>query len=187
METWSPIDLHAHHIFLRRLQGADYESLYAVAADPLIWAQHPNPDRWKRAVFSTYFEGALLSGRAYLIIHRQTGEVMGCTRYYDLDYSARSIKIGYTFLGRKWWGGGYNPTVKALMLDHAFDYVDQVFFEVGEHNIRSIKAMQRIGGVPFSSSLIAYYGEEPKTNLIFMIKPADFYRSPLWMYFQQTP
>jgi RimJ/RimL family protein N-acetyltransferase len=184
MQTWIPIDLQAHSIFLRLLHAADFESLYAVASDPLIWVQHPNPDRWKRAVFSTYFEGALLSGRAYLIIHGQTGEVMGCTRYYDLDDSQRSIKIGYTFFGRKWWGGGHNPWVKALMLDHAFHYVDQVLFEVGEHNKRSITAMQRIGGVQISSRPIAYYGEAPKTNLIFLINKDRFYLSQLWFDFQ---
>jgi hypothetical protein len=39
------------------LKESDFENLYAVAADPLIWEQHPNPDRYKKQVFEVFFQG----------------------------------------------------------------------------------------------------------------------------------
>ncbi|MBT8099655.1 MAG: GNAT family N-acetyltransferase, partial [Gammaproteobacteria bacterium] len=57
------------------------------------------------------------------------------------------IEIGWTFLARKYWGGNYNAEIKALMLQHAFRFVDTVVFWIGEENIRSRRAVEKIGAV----------------------------------------
>src|SRR5688500_3376046 len=91
------------------LKENHFERLYSVAADPLVWEQHPNKDRYKREVFEVFFRGAMESGGAYLVLEKSTGDVVGSSRYYELDEPNRSIAVGYTFIGRKYWGKGYNP------------------------------------------------------------------------------
>src|SRR5690554_734238 len=105
-------------VVLYPLGESDFETLYAVASDPEIWEQHPNRDRWRREVFSNFFEGALASGGAYRIVDKSSGEVIGSTRIYDYDAANDTILIGYTFFAKAYWGQGYNRSVKNLMLDY---------------------------------------------------------------------
>jgi len=131
----------------RPLRRDDCDSLYQIAADPLIWEQHPQPTRYQRPVFEQYFEGAMRSGGALAVLHRTTGEPIGCSRYYDLAADRSQIIIGYTFLARKYWGGEYNRELKQLMLAHAFRFVDTVVFEIGVSNHRSRRAIEKIGAI----------------------------------------
>jgi RimJ/RimL family protein N-acetyltransferase len=140
-----------------------------VASDPLIWEQHPNPDRWQRSVFDTYFNGALESGGAFLITDAVTNAVIGCSRYYDHDPLIKAIKIGYTFFARSCWGKGINREVKRLMLGHAFTFVDTVLFHVGVNNLRSRSAMEKLGAVVIREVEVAYYGEASRTNVEYQM------------------
>ena len=130
---------------LRQLQAKDLEELYAVASDPLIWEQHPKNDRWKRDVFESFFAKALKDGFAFVIIDAATQKMIGSSRYYDIGKESDTVAIGYTFLSREYWGGKRNSSVKRLMLDHAFRYVSRVVLHVGINNIRSQKAIERLG------------------------------------------
>jgi RimJ/RimL family protein N-acetyltransferase len=56
------------------------------------------------------------------------------------------VEIGWTFLARSHWGGKYNGQMKELMLRHAFRFVERVVFLIGEHNLRSQRAVEKIGG-----------------------------------------
>lgn len=129
------------------LKQEDFESLYQVASDPLIWEQHPDRFRYKKEVFEEYFQGAIKSGGALIIFDKKSGEVIGSSRYYDYDEDKNSIVVGYTFLARKYWGGIYNRAMKKLMLDHAFNFVETVIFHIGAENIRSQKAIEKLGAV----------------------------------------
>lgn len=161
--------LENEYVKLLPLEESDFEALYAVAADPKIWEQHPNRDRWKKEVFRTYFDGAIESQGAFKIVDKATGEIAGSTRYYDYKADERSILIGYTFYATKYWGKGVNPSVKQLMLSYIFQFVDRVFFHVGANNIRSQMAMERIGGRRVGEVEVAYYGEPAKTNVVYEI------------------
>jgi RimJ/RimL family protein N-acetyltransferase len=132
---------------LRPLGPGDFDALYAVASDPAIWEQHPVRDRYTRDVFKAFFREALESGGAFAIVERQTGAVIGSSRYYGYDGERGEIEIGWTFLARVYWGGIYNRELKELMLRHAFEFVDRVIFLVGPQNFRSQRAMEKIGGV----------------------------------------
>ena len=156
-------------VTLMPLRADEFEELLAVASDPLIWAQHPNPDRCKREIFRTYFDGALASGGAFMIRDKAHRNAIGSTRFYDHDAEASEIKIGYTFFSRDQWGSGTNQRVKKLMLDHAFQYVRQVIFHVGAQNMRSRIAMQRLGAELIGEEEVAYFGEQPKRNVVFKI------------------
>lgn len=131
---------------LEPLQQRDFERLFAVAADPHIWEQHPEHDRWKRDLFRTFFDGAILSGGAFLVSDAATGEVIGSTRYCGLDPHKGVVEIGWTFLARSHWGGRHNGEMKRLMLAHAFRFVERVVFVIGPENIRSRRAVEKVGG-----------------------------------------
>ena len=132
---------------LRPMRADDREALFAVASDPLIWEVHPAHDRWKRDVFDAFFDAGLASGGALVIEDKATGAVIGSSRYDGHDPEADEIEIGWTYIARAYWGGVYNREIKRLMLDHIHRFVATATFMVGEDNIRSRKAMVKIGGV----------------------------------------
>ena len=134
-------------IEVRPLRPDDWESLFAVASDPLIWEQHPASDRYQEEVFREFFREALASGGALVVIDRKTQQVIGSSRYYGFDAGESEIEIGWTFLARSYWGGEYNGELKGLMLDHAFRFVESVIFKIGPTNFRSRRAVEKIGGV----------------------------------------
>ncbi|HEY8278692.1 MAG TPA: GNAT family N-acetyltransferase, partial [Bdellovibrionota bacterium] len=130
---------------LRPLLAADFESLFAVSSDPLVWEQHPERTRYQRDVFQGFFQGAMESKGALLAFDSISGEVIGTSRFTGLDVPNARIEVGYTFLARRCWGKGYNTELKKLMLGHAFQYVNEVYFYIGENNVRSRRAIEKIG------------------------------------------
>lgn len=138
-------------VILKPLQNDDFDKLFAVASDPLIWKLHPNSDRYKKEVFESFFQKGIDSKGAFLILDAESDDVMGTSRFYDFEPENKTIKIGYTFLARKYWGGSYNFEVKKLMIQHAFVSVEKVVFEVDENNHRSRKALEKIGAIHFNT------------------------------------
>ncbi len=158
---------------LRPLESNDFEALYAIAADPLLWAQHPNPTRWQQPVFETFFAGALASGGAFVILDAASQAVIGSTRFYDYDPAARTVLIGYSFLARNYWGGAANRAVKTLLLDYAFAHgIEAVEFHVGSGNRRSQRAMEKLGAEKVDEREIAYHGEPLRHNFVYQISRA---------------
>ena len=152
---------------LRPLRKEDWDDLLAVAGDPLIWEQHPEPDRYTEKVFRGFFREAMQSGGALIVIDAQDGRVIGSSRFHDYDPEKSEVEIGWTFLARRYWGGAYNRELKQLMLQHAFQFVRRVNFLVGAQNFRSQKAMEKIGGVRKESRIDAKTG---LLNLVFEIQ-----------------
>jgi len=134
-------------IELRPLRPEDWNDLFAVASDPLIWEQHPESDRYKEEIFKVFFREALECGGAFVIVDTTSQQIIGSTRFYGYDPEKSEIEIGWTFLARKYWGGRYNRELKQLMLAHAFKFVESVVLLVGENNIRSQKATEKVGGI----------------------------------------
>ncbi len=141
---WQPT-LENELVLLRPLKSDDYDGLYQVASDPLLWEQHPSFDRYKPEVFKLFFEEALVSGNSFVVIDKKTHTIIGSSRYYDFDLENGLVKIGYSFLDRNYWGGNYNFAHKKLLLDYAFQFVDRVIFEIGETNFRSQKGTGKLG------------------------------------------
>jgi len=132
---------------LRPLLAVDWEGLFAAAADPMIWKLHPSHDRYKEDVFREYFLEALASKGALVAVDRKTQKIIGSSRYFWHGPEPSELEIGWTFLARSHWGGNYNGEMKRLMLDYAFTFVDHVIFRVGTTNLRSRRAIEKIGGV----------------------------------------
>lgn len=142
---WQPEFLENEQFKLVPIKSTDFDKLFMAASDPLIWEQHPASDRYKISVFQQYFEDALNSKMAFIIVDKTDDSVIGSTRYYNYDVQSNSVAIGYTFIARKYWGGIANRSIKKLLLDYAFRSVNQVFFHIGVNNIRSQKAVEKIG------------------------------------------
>lgn len=140
---------------LRPLRPDDFDALFAVASDPLIWEQHPASDRYKPDVFRRFFQDALDSGGAFLVTDRSDGSVIGSSRYHGYDPQKSEIEIGWTFLARSHWGGRYNGEMKHLMVRHALQFVGRVILVIGVRNLRSQKATEKLGGVRVGQKLDA--------------------------------
>jgi RimJ/RimL family protein N-acetyltransferase len=136
---------------LRPLRADDFDELYAVAGDPLIWEQHPVKNRCEEEGFKVFFREAMASGGALIAIDAETRRVIGSSRFHRYDEEKNEVEIGWTFLARSHWGGPYNGEMKRLMLEHAFRFVGSVLFVVGVENWRSQRAVEKIGGVRVAS------------------------------------
>ena len=161
--------LENESIRIQPLKSSDFETLFTIASDPFIWEQHPNKDRYKKEVFENFFKGAMESGGAFLVFNTQTSEAIGSSRYYNLDEKISSIAIGYTFIAKNHWGGIYNPALKSLMLNHAFQFVDHVILHIGANNIRSQKATEKLGAKKMAEVEMEYYGEPNRLNFVYQI------------------
>jgi len=153
---------------LRPLQAQDFDALFRAAADPLIWEQHPEPNRYQEVPFRIFFEEALASGGALVAAERATGQIIGSSRYHGYDAAQSVVEIGWSFLARAYWGGRYNAEMKRLMLEHAFRWVDRVVFFIGPSNLRSQRAVEKIGGVLAGTTTDA----KGRERLIYELTPA---------------
>jgi RimJ/RimL family protein N-acetyltransferase len=171
--SWQPT-LIGTSLRLRPLTERDFEPLFAAASDPLIWEQHPDRERYKRDKFQLYFDSGTESKGALAVIDLKTGEMIGSSRFTGHDPKATSIEVGYTFVSRPYWGKGYNHEVKTLMLNYAFQFVDTVFFFVGETNYRSQKAMLKIGATEVKKVTTLQLGGDFRTSIVYQMKKTDW-------------
>lgn len=159
---------------LKPLQATEFDDLFAVAADPLIWEQHPNNDRHEEKVFRIFFREALESGGALIARDAKDGRVIGSSRFHGYNQERSEVEVGWTFLARSHWGGRYNGEMKRLMLDHAFRFVDRVIFLIGPQNLRSRRAVEKIGGVHVGSRT----DPAGRESVIYEITAAAYGRTP---------
>ncbi|HTR67854.1 MAG TPA: GNAT family N-acetyltransferase [Terriglobales bacterium] len=138
-------ELAGQLVLMRPLRDQDFAALYALAADPLLWEQHPNPERATEKGFQAYFEDQLASGGAMVAINKVDGLPVGMSRYSVAFTDPDEVEIGWTFIGRRYWGGIYNRDIKQTMLAHAFRFVKTVIFRIAEHNLRSRRAVEKLG------------------------------------------
>ncbi|WP_299196621.1 GNAT family protein [uncultured Erythrobacter sp.] len=175
--------LEAGPLLLRPLREADWQALFAVASDPLIWEQHPAHDRWQEPVFRAFFDDALANEGALAIIDKNlgpTGTIIGSSRYQGLETgNGGSIEIGWTFLARSHWGGPTNLAMKRLMVAHALGSVAECRFAVGDDNWRSRKAMEKIGGRLTDRTDMRGMAGSERIHVYYVIGKDEFESGPL--------
>lgn len=152
------------------------EEVYLVAKDPKIWEQHPCK-RYLRVEFDKYFWESVASRTALTILDSQTEKIIGSSRYKVIPGFPNGVEIGWTFLSRNYWGGTYNTAVKYLMMKHAFKYVDNIILYVDKNNIRSRKAVQKLGGALLDTTEYPELQKTPENNLTFVVKKALYQKS----------
>jgi N-acetyltransferase len=167
-------------VIVRPVAPSDWPEMFAAAADPEIWVLHPASDRYRESVFRAFFDNALASRSAFSFVDRESGAIIGSSRFHAYNPVASEIEIGWTFLQRAYWGGSYNLEVKRLMLEHAFQFVDTVVFWVGETNWRSQRAMEKIGAVRRAEPQHRLLDGKLHPHVVFEIKNRDFQSSPIW-------
>jgi RimJ/RimL family protein N-acetyltransferase len=156
-------------LMLRPLREEDFEDLFAVASDPLIWEQHPVKERSQRAGFTTFFREAMESKGTLVAIDVRTQRIIGSSRYHPVIETAGAIEIGWTFLARSHWGGIYNRAMKELMIDHAFRFVPHVLLFIHPDNQRSQQAARKIGGERITSLDGKLLSTRPTASVIYHI------------------
>jgi RimJ/RimL family protein N-acetyltransferase len=172
--------LEGERLLLRPLRESDWDPLYAIAADPELWAVHPSHDRWQEPVFREFFADALAKGGALAVIDKGSGEIIGSSRFQGYEPGeGGSVEIGWTFLARRHWGTGLNAEMKRLMLEHALRFVERVRFRVGAGNVISRKAMTKIGGRLTGETWVEDRLGRPIEHVMFEIDRESFARGPL--------
>ena len=167
--TWQP-ELIGPSLRLRPLRADDFPALHAAASDPGIWAGHPDRERYTREGFQKFFDSGLECGRTLVVHDRKTGAVIGSSRYMDYDPQKSSVEIGFSFLTRAYWGGQHNREMKTLMLDYAFQYVKTCYFVVHVTNVRSQKAMLKLGGVETQDRTFIPVGRDLTDRVVYVLQ-----------------
>lgn len=143
--------LETQNIILRPMLESDYESMLLAASDPKIWEQHPEKDRFKPENFERFFKSGINSQGAFSIIDKKTSKIIGSSRFANYDAKQSKIEIGYTFLSCDHWGTGTNKEMKNAMVEYAFKFVGKIHFYIGELNIRSRRAVEKLGATHLST------------------------------------
>ena len=164
------LPLQTEHFVLEPLTPKDFDALYAVASDPLLWEQHPEADRWKRRKFQHFFDGGIANDLGCFVIReKRSGRAAGSSRFYGYDEANRCIRIGYTFIAREFWGTSVNQEIKEAMLLRAFNVVDRVFFDIGPQNFRSIAAVKKLGA--------AFSHDEPDSKAVYVLSKQQWFKT----------
>lgn len=152
-------------VILRPLRECDFGQLYEVAKDPMIWKQHPCKNRYKKDIYSAFFEESIESKGALIIIDKSNKKIIGSTRFKPVYGIGNAIEIGWSFLSRK-----YNKSIKKLMIDYAFESIEDVVFYIGKDNIRSQKAVEKIGGIRIVEPNSKHLLNNSETDWTYRIK-----------------
>lgn len=132
--------LEGPSLSLRPLRASDHEEFVAVAGDPLIWEEHPESDRAMPEKVERFFDEALASGGALVVL--DDGKIIGSSRYEEVDEERSRILVDHTFLARTHWTKESYIEVKKLLFDHAFMAVETVELRVGAENARTRGAVE---------------------------------------------
>jgi RimJ/RimL family protein N-acetyltransferase len=167
-------ELIGETLHLRPLTETDRVAMTAAASDPLIWELHPARDRHLPEKFHPYFDKLLAMGGTLVVIDRASSDIIGWSSYGELKPETREVEIGWTFLTRAYWGGETNREMKRLMLVHAFGFVDTVVFRIAPDNLRSRRAIEKIGGILTDRPAEIIFEGRALPHVVYRIEKADF-------------
>lgn len=160
-------------LLIRPLTCDDFDALFRISADPLLWEQHPAKERSTREGFEKWFEEAMATGKALFVEEKVTGKTVGTSRYREVEGDPGAIEIGWTFISREFWGKGYNAAVKKLMVSHAFSRYGTVLFFVDKQNFRSQKAVEKLGAKQIQVPEEPGFQERGATSFIYALNRVE--------------
>src|SRR5262245_57499610 len=148
--------LAGKHVYLELLSAAHREMIRPLARDERIWEFNKMlliDDRFDK-MFDDYFDTALdkqaMSGQQSFVIRSVKDQaIIGMTRLYEFNQKDKRATIGYTWYIPSVWGKVHNKECKFLLLQFIFEQLKFMRAElrVAHQNIRSQKAVEKIGGV----------------------------------------
>jgi len=147
-----PVVLEGRHVRLEPLAHGHVAGLLEALADEEVWRYLPTlrPRRHEQMaehvsdLLRRQWTGFQLP---WAQVEPATGTVIGLTSYHDIDPVNRSVGIGHTVVGRRWWRTGVNTEAKLMLLEHAFETLgaEKVFWYTDIRNDRSQRAIARLG------------------------------------------
>ncbi|MBX3404621.1 MAG: GNAT family N-acetyltransferase [Phycisphaeraceae bacterium] len=146
-----PVTLQGSRVLLRPLVAADGPALFAITPPTTFPYFLSWPREWTPAAFSAFIENHLANPktRAFAVVDRVLGGVIGCTSYLDIDPPNRCVEIGATWYAPAHRGTHVNPECKLLLLGHAFENLGcvRVTLKCDARNAHSIGAISKLGAV----------------------------------------
>jgi len=148
-----PLTLENDYVKLSPLTLANYHELFPIASQEKLVEYSPSdietPESLKSYVETALREQGLNQSIPFIIYDKQTRKYAGCTRFMNINWQHKVLEIGSTWIGREFHGSGLNRQMKDLMLNYAFDEMgfEKMAFRIDERNIRSRKAVEKLGGI----------------------------------------
>ena len=152
--TWIeyPLILQGTKVDLIPLEEKHFIELLEATNIESIWTYLPVPANDKDALLASL--GEAIAGRdagnqyPFVVVEKTTRKIIGSTRFIKLQQEFRNLEIGWTWYLPEYWGKGYNDECKLLLLTYCFEVLNTIRVQIvaTEKNIRSRKAIERIGG-----------------------------------------
>jgi N-acetyltransferase len=149
---WSIPELVGRHVRLAPLRVDHADALRVAAADGELWSLDytsvPGPASGEAEAYIQLALAQRDAGEAWpFVVLDAAGEIVGSTRYYDIDRRVPKLKIGYTWYATRMQRTGLNTEAKLLLLGHAFETLGcaSAYFETSHLNLRSQSAIARLG------------------------------------------
>ncbi len=145
------LSLQGEYVRLEPLSEAHLEDLAVAATDGGVWKLQftsvPHPSELSDWFTACMLERDTDKQRPFAVRNLQTGQVVGSTRYYDIEPTHRNVSIGYTWYGASAQRTAINTEAKLLLLTHAFEVCGSiaVYWHTHHENVRSQAAIQRLG------------------------------------------
>jgi RimJ/RimL family protein N-acetyltransferase len=147
-----PKTLTGKVVDLISLNKTHFAELETLASEKKIWEFYAY-DGSNRDKFISIFNTACLEQERgtqfpFVVFHKQEKRVIGSTRFLDLQPAHKKLEIGSTWLHPDFWGTSVNLECKLLLLTYCFEMLQtlRVQFKTDEVNVRSRKAIEKIGG-----------------------------------------
>jgi len=146
-----PITLKGRHVMLEPLARDHQDALKRAAAGGELWrlwyTSVPAPDRTLHYIDTALTMRELDGAMPFVVRQAETGEIVGCTRYFHVDSSNRRLEIGYTWYAKRVQRSAVNTECKLLLLTHAFETLKCIAVEFRTHwfNHASREAILRLG------------------------------------------
>ena len=146
-----PVTLLGHDVRLEPLRLAHLDALWEIGQDDTLWKWAPYHIK-TRDEMHTYIQAALDGQELgitlpFVTIRQATNEIVGSTRFGNIDAPNHRVEIGWTWIARQWQRTSVNTEAKFLMLQHAFEtwHCIRVELKTDALNARSRAAILRIG------------------------------------------
>ncbi|GJH15369.1 GNAT family N-acetyltransferase [Caballeronia novacaledonica] len=152
MSRWiEPVTLEGEHVRLVPLTREHEAALTAAASDGELWKLWytfvPSPDKTRGYIDTALDMRDRLGAHPFAVIDAKTGDVVGSTRFFNVDEANRRLEIGHTWYARRVQKTALNTEAKLLLLTHAFEKLDAIAVEFRTHfmNHASRTAIARLG------------------------------------------
>ncbi|MGQ0697839.1 MAG: GNAT family N-acetyltransferase [Panacagrimonas sp.] len=153
MAALAPVRLEGRHVVLDPLLEADADTLHGAADDPELFRYLPEPlsriEHHRAFVQRALAEQAQGKALPFVIRLRDSGDVVGTTRFGAIELAHKRAEIGWTWIARRVQRTAVNTEAKRLLLGFGFEQwgLNRIEFKTDHLNQKSRAAIARIGAI----------------------------------------